>query len=284
MTEQKFNSEKILIGQGRESKVYLWDGFAYKCFPSNYPKNLIDYEINIQNAIYAAGVPTISYYESEIPYSIKMDYLSGVHIGEKFLNRNYKDEKSSNPNLIEDEDQNINEKYNKALEVMMPLFYQIHSTKEDDIINAFDKIQKSSHKSTDFSIMHLNTFLISEINTIDIENSIKQTAIEYISDIKDEKLLCHMDYHFFNIMYAFNKYYVIDWKDSKIGNPILDYARSYVILYEFANEFSKIYLKSIKKQCQFDELDLSKAIYVMATHRLKERNSDKVKELIRKYK
>lgn len=285
MTEQKFNSEKILIGQGREAKVYLWNGFAYKCFNSDYPKDLISYEFKIQNIIYGVGLPTVKYYESEIPHSIKMDFIDGVHLGEKFLNRSYKDGVTNNLDLSTNDTQNLKQNYEKGLNIMLSIFSQIHSIKECDIKNSVENLfheESKTNSVSNFNIPYLNISLVKAINSINIDEAIKQLAIKYIYDIKDEKILCHMDYHFFNIMYSYDKYYVIDWMDAKLGNPIYDYARSYVILYEFANEFSNIYLDAIKNQCKLDEADLRKAIYVMAVHRLAERDSDKMKELINK--
>lgn len=284
MIEQKFNSERTLIGQGGEANVYLWNGFAYKCFNADYPKDLIDYEFKIQNTIhYSTGLPTIKYYESEIPHSIKMDFIDGANIGEKFLNRSYKDGLSNN------DTQNLKQNDKKVLNIMLSLFSEIHSIKEHDIQSAAEKFFSEGSKENvlnNFNIPHLNTYLHKVINNIDIDNSTKQLAIKFISDIKDEKVLCHMDYHFFNIMYSYScdKYYIIDWMDAKLGNPVYDYARTYVILYEFANEFAKIYLDAIKNQCKFDESDFKKAVYVMAVHRVSESDSSKVKELINSYK
>lgn len=286
MIEQRFNTERILIGQGREAKVYLWNDYAYKCFNSDYPKSLINYEFKIQNIIYGTGLPTVKYYESEIEHSIKMDFIDGVHIGEKFLDRSYKD--GNNSDLSNNSHtHNLKLNYEKVLEIMLSLSTQIHSIKESDIKNSANKIfceGTNTDLSSSSNIPYLNPCLINRINNINIDDSTKQHAIKFISDIKDEKALCHMDYHFFNIMCSNDKYYVIDWIDSKLGNPIYDFARSYIIMYEFAGGFAKIFLDIIKNQAKFNELDLKKAIYVMAVHRLSESDSSRIKELINSYK
>lgn len=237
--EQAFHTEKTLIGQGKMAKVYLWNGFAYKCFNSDYPNDWIDYEIRIQNTISKTGLPTVNYYDSEIPHSIKMDFIDGTTLGERIRK----------------------EKYKGGLEDLLLLFSQIHKIKDIDFPS-------------------LNPFLTREINKLNIDDSMKQLAAGYICDIKDEKTLCHLDYHFLNLMYSHDRYYIIDWINSKIGNPIYDYARTYVILYEFANRFSKKYLNTIKEQNKFNQSDFKKAIYVMALHRLSEYDSEKVKKLI----
>lgn len=237
--EQIFHTEKTLIGQGKMAKVYLWNGFAYKCFDDYYPNDWIDYEIRIQNTINKTGLPTVNYYDSEISHSIKMDFIDGTTLGERIRH----------------------EKYRGGLEDLLLLFSQIHKIKDIDLPS-------------------LNPFLTREINKLNVDDSMKKLATGYICDIKDENTLCHLDYHFLNLIYSHDRYYIIDWINSKIGNPIYDYARTYVILYEFANRFSKKYLNTIREQNKFNQLDFKKAIYVMALHRLSEYDSEKVKKLI----
>lgn len=240
--EQLFKKERVLIGQGKMAKVYLWNGFAYKCFQSDYPEDWIAYENHIQNIISRLGLPTVPYYPSEIPHSIKMGYIEGISLADKMRQ----------------------EKYVHGLEDLFSLF-------------------SSVHEKTDLDLPKLNPFLLHEISKHDIESSKKDLAIRYIAQITDKDILCHLDFHFLNVMCADNRYYIIDWVNAKIGNPIYDYARTYVILYEFANRMSKKYLKMVKEQGEFDLSELQKAIYVMAVHRLTEYKSEKIMELINQY-
>jgi hypothetical protein len=63
---------------------------------------------------------------------------------------------------------------------------------------------------------------------------------------------------------------MIDWVNAKNGHPIYDVARSYVIFYEFAFRLSQKFLTLVRKKYGFSDVDLNKAIYVMALHRLNE--------------
>jgi aminoglycoside phosphotransferase (APT) family kinase protein len=237
--EQVFNNERVLVGEGKMAKVYLWNGFAYKCFNTDYKDDWIAYEMRVQDTINQVGLPTVKYYPSEIPHSIKMDYIDGIALSDRIRK----------------------EKYKNALEDAFSIFLKIHQKTVSDL-------------------PRLNPFLLREISKMDIDAAQKELAIQYISDISDGDVLCHLDYHFLNLMYTDKGYYIIDWVSAKIGNPIYDFARSYVIMYEFANRFSKKYLNMVKEQCGFDSSDLEKAIYVMAVHRLSEFNSKKIKQLI----
>lgn len=46
-------------------------------------------------------------------------------------------------------------------------------------------------------------------------------------------------------MYAHSEYYIIDWINAKLGNPVLDIARTYVVLKQYAQRQANKYLKMI---------------------------------------
>ena len=87
-----------------------------------------------------------------------------------------------------------------------------------------------------------------------------------------------MDYHFLNTLKKDNSIYIIDWIDARNGKAILDYARTYVIIYEYAKGFKHKYLKEMLKR--YNEDIFEKAIYVNAINRIKEHDSKRVRELL----
>lgn len=237
--EHSFEQERVLIGEGRRAKVYRWNDFAYKCFDNHYPDDWITYEMKIQNIIHELNLKTVQYYTSEIPHSIKMDFISGITIADRVRK----------------------EKYKNGMEDLLSVQLKIHENRNVDL-------------------PRLKPSLITHFNRYDGEPAQKELAMQYIMEIEDKDILCHLDYHFLNLMYADNEYFIIDWMNAKLGNPIFDFARTYVILYQHANRASKKYLTLVKKLKAFSLTELQKAIYVMALHRLAEDSSDKVKELI----
>lgn len=150
---------------------------------------------------------------------------------------------------------------------------------KEGLVDLFSLILKI-HEKTVLELPRLNPFLLQEIPKVDLDSSQKELALQYISDMPDGDVLCHLDFHFLNVMCTDKGYSIIDWINAKTGNPIYDFARSYVIMYEFANRLSKKFLVMVKEQCKFDPSDWQKAIYVMAVHRLSECNSEKIKMLI----
>lgn len=138
------------------------------------------------------------------------------------------------------------------------------------------------HKVKGINLPALNPYMKERIATVNIEDAVKERAYRLMEEIPDGNTLCHFDYHFLNVMYCADGYKIIDWISAKVGNPIYDYARTYVISYEFAYRLStKIYGMCIE-QGGFDENEFRKAAYVAAVHRLSECDYNKVRELLEK--
>lgn len=236
---QQFIEERVQIGAGRMAKVYLWQGFAYKCFESDYPDAWIEYEVKVQNTISQSGLPTVNYYASELPKSIKMDYIEGISLADRILK----------------------DKHKNGIEDLICLIDRVHAVK------AFD-------------LPDLNSFLIREIGKVEFDEKIKAEAIRYVSELPEGDTLCHLDFHYLNILFSKDQYYIIDWINAKRGNPIFDFARSYVILHEHVFRMSKKFLTQIKKIRHYEDSDFNKVILVMAVHRLSETDSDRLRLLI----
>lgn len=158
-------------------------------------------------------------------------------------------------------DRMIKEKYKQGIEDLILLQNQVHLVENINIPN--------------IKITYEN-----EIKCLDLEIEKKKIALHFLSDIEEKHNLCHLDFHMLNVMYSYEKYYIIDWINAKLGNPIFDYARTYVILYEVAYRLSQKYLTLLKKDKKIDIKDINKAIYIMAILRTKESNSEKLNQLI----
>ena len=49
-------------------------------------------------------------------------------------------------------------------------------------------------------------------------------------------------------MYDHSEDSIIDWVNTKLGNPVLDIARTYIILKQYAQRMANKYLKLISKK------------------------------------
>ena len=142
-------------------------------------------------------------------------------------------------------------------------------------------LQKMIHTVTDVDLPTFKECAFDHLNSVSIEPQQKKRAEQILEEIPETKNLLHLDFHFLNIMYADEKYYIIDWINARLGNPIFDYARSFVVMNEFAYRLSRKYRTLILKDREIDSEDFNRAVYVAALLRLKESVSEKTVNLLR---
>lgn len=240
---EKFVHEREEIGAGMAATVYSYNGYAYKCFNEDYPIDWIDYEVNLQHEVVKSGLPIPKYYRSEFPGSIKMDLIKGESMADRIA---------------------IDGK-NAVMNEMMKYFRKVHDVK-------------------DMKLHSLQKWLLKGVNSSPTSNEIKMLANQYYLEvdeaIREDEVLCHLDYHFLNLMQASDGVHIIDWVNAKNGKAIWDYARTYVIIYEYAAGMKNRYLSAVLRQERYPKDVFLKAVYVSAVYRLNESNSKRVKKLI----
>ena len=230
------------IGSGSRATIYLWQDYAYKYYGDNYLQSWIDHEYEVQKQIINTNLNVARFYETFFEKTIKMDYIEGETISNLLLKDNS----------------------NKIFELFMEEFDKIHEIKNLDLDD-------------------LSTFLIQQINKSRVSNSQKELGLEYlniINNINEDDVLCHMDYHFLNTMYDGNKIYVLDWFDGKNGKKILDFARTYVLIYQYGKEYKEIYLNRILNDYGYSKELFKKAIYINAINRLQNFDNEQMQTLM----
>ena len=230
------------IGSGSRATIYLWQDYAYKYYGDNYLQFWIDHEYEVQKQIINTNLNVARFYETSFEKTIKMDYIEGETISNLLLKDNS----------------------NKIFELFMEEFDKIHEIKNLDLDD-------------------LSTFLIQQINKSRVSNSQKELGLEYlniINNINEDDVLCHMDYHFLNTMYDGNKIYVLDWFDGKNGKKILDFARTYVLIYQYGKEYKEIYLNRILNDYGYSKELFKKAIYINAINRLQNFDNEQMQTLM----
>lgn len=237
---QIFDGSQKEVGRGACAIVFSYKGFAYKVYDAGRPKEWIDGELLMQSEINKTGLPTVKYYETQDPGTIKMDLIDGITLGDRMKKQKYK------------------------------------NGVEDLIV-----LQKKVHALTNVNVPSFKAYAIHDICEMPLSDEKKNTVLKFLEEIPDKNNLLHLDFHFLNIMYAGSQYYIIDWVNARTGNPIFDYARSYVIMNEFAYRLSRKYLSLITKDKLIDTADLKKAIYIMALLRTRENRGDKCLDLIK---
>ncbi len=119
--------------------------------------------------------------------------------------------------------------------------------------------------------------LIDTINYIMTEDECKTAGpiIERLSE-KYSSCICHLDMHFQNIMFPDDggDFIIIDWMNTRIAPPVIDYARTYVVIEEFVKELLPYYQAAIAedmKKLGIEDRDLQDAISVERIIRQHER-------------
>ena len=75
-------------------------------------------------------------------------------------------------------------------------------------------------------------------------------------------------------MYDHSEYSIIDWVNAKLGNPVLDIARTYIILKQYAQRIANKYLKIISKKGGYELEGIKMAIPLMAILRMLETDAE----------
>jgi len=144
------------------------------------------------------------------------------------------------------------------------------------------RLQKEIHLIQNIDLPKITERFFSQLEKIDYENKYKTLGLKLLKEIEDKDSLCHLDFHFNNVMFSNDRYFIIDWVNIGVCNPIFDFARTYVILYEYVNRMSQKYLSLLKKDKSIETKDLYKAIYIMALLRTAEGAGPRVYDLIEK--
>lgn len=225
------------------------------------------------------GAQAIVYYYKGYAYKVykeeyPKEWIQGEILIQNEINKTglpvVKYEKTGEPNIIKMEfisgitlaDRIRKEKYKTGLEDLLQL-------------------QKKVISVTNAQLPTLKSFAVNDIHRLQVNQDRKEKALGYLEKIPEKNNLLHLDFHFSNIMAAEEKYYIIDWINARLGNPIYDYARSYVLMDEFTYRLSRKYLALIGKDREIDTTNLKKAVFVMAMLRLNENQcGEKTSKLI----
>jgi len=175
-----FDGSQKEVGKGAQATVYYYNGFAYKVYKNNYPKQWIHYELINQEEINKTDLPTVKYYKTEEPNITKMDFIDGVTLADRMRDDKYK-------NGIED----------------------------------LIRLQKEVNSVTKVKLPTLKAFAVNDINKLQIEKEKKDRALRYLEEIEEKHNLLHLDFHFLNIMFTGEKYYIIDWINARLGTQFM---------------------------------------------------------------
>ena len=197
-----------LIATGNTAEIYLHDGKLIKLFKDYLPDTEAEYEATKQRYAYTKGLPVPKIYEvTKINgrQVIIMEYVSGDTIGK----------------MIFDDMVKAEQYMNIAVDVQL----KIHAI-----------------KASDFELMECNTkrqLLSAPV----LSEKQKNALTERLYCMQYEKILCHGDYHVFNLILNKNGVTIIDWVNSSAGDIKADVCRTYLIYSQYSMEIADLYLR-----------------------------------------
>lgn len=223
------------IGGDKKAKLYLEEEYVYKTYAAGYPTQWIEWEATVQQ---------------EVQNKTRLLLPKAVFVKER---RELKMEYLEGCTLAE---RMRKEKYKFAVEDLVALQLSVYQYKQPNLAPAHEIFEEQIQKGA-------------------LEFQLKGKALDLLKKVEIKTTLCHFDLHFLNIMYSHSDYYIIDWINAKLGNPVLDIARTYDILKQYTPRLANKYLKMIIKQGNFCLKEVQQAIPLLAILRLSEADTEK---------
>ena len=244
-----FDGTQKNIGTGAQAEVLLYHGFAYKVYKPSYPAEWISFEKAQQTAVNKAGLCPVKYYDTDDSHIIKMDLVDGITLEKRMNERTAGTAPTPDVPLVKSPEE--------GFALIAEAFRFVHKADADGV-----------------SIPHLRETAAMGMNQ---EEASKVLSIIERLSAKHPSCICHLDMHFLNIMLLRNKeeYVLIDWMNTRLAPAVFDYARTYVIFFEFAKEVAPIYKQLVWPDIQalgFSDEDFDAAVEACTIIRAQEKN------------
>ncbi len=134
----------------------------------------------------------------------------------------------------------------------------------------FIDLQTSIYQYKDLNLPDSFKVYKNQIEETDIDDTLKKNALDALVRVPYMQSLCHFDFHPLNIMYEDDIYYIMDWTNAKLSNPVMDIASTYIIFRLYIKRQANKYLREIIKKTGFNRNDIIEALPVIAFIKLRE--------------
>jgi len=257
------------INAGRTATIFkCTDHQVLKLFRSTFPEHGIDEEYKIGTYLYNLGLDiprTYARMHFEGSHGIVFEYIPGQSMLQKLASAPWK-------------------VFSYAKQ-MARLHWKIHSTRISDAAE----------------IPSIKESLTSKILRVRLLTSFeKATIISHLSTLKKGNAICHGDFHPDNIIVSTDRLVTVDWLTERIGNPIADVARTWLLLtmgtlpdHKTAFEnmlakylrdtFCRAYVSEYRRLSNFESSEFDKWKLPVAAARLIENVSDQENENLLKW-
>lgn len=205
-------TDKKLIARGATADVYEWEGDrVIKLFRVDFPMEDIEAEFDIAKNVSDAGVDTPTAYEIieiEGQFAIIYERIYGEEVIVKLRENILKA-----PYYMRQMAITLADLHSKSIAIELPSLVEKYT-------RGLEQAPLISDKT-------------------------RETLIQHLRSLPEEQSVCHGDYHVKNVMISDNRTIIIDWVDAVRGNPLMDVARTHVILSEDHSEELPPYLRPL---------------------------------------
>jgi Ser/Thr protein kinase RdoA (MazF antagonist) len=184
------------IAQGRTAEIYAWkEGQVLKLFYDWMSASGVEYEARVARSVHASGLP--------VPAVGEIVILQGHH-GLVY-------ERVDGPSMLQVFKTRPWKVFHFA-RLLAELHATMHTQKIPDLPSQRERLQ--------YKIQHAKP----------LPEGVRQAALKALEGLPDGDRLCHGDFHPDNILMTKSGPIIIDWMDATRGNPILDVARSSILI------------------------------------------------------
>ena len=204
-------SKGRLLGKGYTAEVYEWESDKIlKLYNDSFPRSLCTREFEITSNVYnQLGI---------CPKAVELVELDG-RCGAVY--------------------QRV-----RGTMLMKQMLFPIWLLKKK--ARLFAQLHRDIHQEVPFELPDVKKYLVSAIGRVpELTAEEKEYLYEYIKQLPDGNVMCHMDFHPQNILMCGNKPVIIDWMTAMKGSPAADVARTVVILRFFSLPVKSMLLQKL---------------------------------------
>jgi thiamine kinase-like enzyme len=221
---------KTIIGKGHTSEVYKEDDRAYKIYPFDFPLEVIEEELRVNQIIAQhTQLPMDPLVATDSPYVLQMKFFGMETLTSKMLNRE--------KNVVED-----------LVNLQMSVF-QYRDLPLHNIHERYHRRISASQQLTQEQ---------------------KNIALRVLSELAYQPTLAHMDFHPNNLIFYDGQYWILDWVNAGCANPLLCIARTYILLHYHAQRRAQKYLSYMSKKNGWSKQLIREVAIIQAAHRITE--------------
>jgi uncharacterized protein (TIGR02172 family) len=193
------------IGIGRTAEILEWkEGYVVKLYWKGFPRESIEQEAKVGNAVNELGLPTArvkEVIEVEDRYGIVFERVDGRTMLQEFASKPWR--------------------LNSLIRVFTELHLEMHRHSVPEFPSLRKRLTERIGKITDAKVPD---------DLRELAKKAKAAALARLEELPEDDKLCHGDFHPDNIIMSPRGPIIIDWPDATKGDPAADVARTRLLI------------------------------------------------------